>query len=147
MGQDDQGKNLTVISTDVPTTINLGPSATMDLSWLPEDERKALLIDYSKGMLDLSTKAQELHVDAAALKKTLDDLSDTVCKTAKDGNSITITHSQTTTVGRTEVIMGNTEKARSGKLSKSQTGEKDWTPLYIFAGILAVIIIAILMSH
>jgi len=42
--------------------------------------------------------------------------------------------------------MGNTEEAQSGKLSKSQTGEKDWTPYYIFGGILALIIIAALMK-
>jgi hypothetical protein len=118
----------------------------MDLSWLPENERKALLIDYTKGIMDISKKAQELHVDAAVLKRTLDDFSDTTREVSDSGNAVTITHSQTTKVGRTEVIMGNTEEAQSGKLSKSQTGEKDWTPYYIFGGILALIIIAALMK-
>ncbi|MDV6346946.1 hypothetical protein R2083_05375 [Nitrosomonas sp. Is35] len=146
MSEDSNDKNLTKPSGGVPTQINLGPSTSMDLSWLPENERKALLIDYTKGMMDISIKAQELHVDAAVLKKTLDDLSDTTREVSDSGNAVTITHSQTTKVGRTEVMMGNTEQAQSGKLSKSQTGEKDWTPYYIFGGILALIIIAALMK-
>ena len=131
---------------DVPTNINLDPTTSMDLSWLPEAERKALLTNYAKGMLDISVKAQELHVDAGALKKTLDDLSNTTREIAEAGNSVTISHSQTTKVGRTEVIMGNTDQAQSGKLSKTQSGEKDWTPFYIFGGIVAVVIIAAFMN-
>ena len=146
MIENDQEKSLTKSSDGVPTEINLGPSTSMDLSWLPENERKALLIDYTKGMMDISKKAQELHVDAVVLKKTLDDLSDTTREVSDSGNAVTITHSHTTKVGRTEIMMGNTEQAQNGKLSKSQTGEKDWTPYYIFAGILALIIIAALMS-
>lgn len=146
MSENDQEKSLTKSSGGVPTEINLGPSTSMDLSWLPENERKALLIDYTKGMMDISKKAQELHVDAVVLKNTLDDLSDTTREVSDSGNAVTITHSHTTKVGRTEIMMGNTEQAQSGKLTKSQTGEKDWTPYYIFAGILALIIIAALMS-
>lgn len=146
MSENDQEKSLTRSRGGVPTEINLGPSTSIDLSWLPENERKALLIDYTKGMMDISKKAQELHVDAVVLKKTLDDLSDTTREVSDSGNAVTITHSHTTKVGRTEIMMGNTEQAQSGKLSKSQTGEKDWTPYYIFAGILALIIIAALMS-
>jgi hypothetical protein len=147
MSENGQEKSLTKSTSSVPTAINLGPSTSIDLSWLPEDERKALLIDYTKGMIDISKKAQELHVDAVILKKTLDDLSDTTREVSESRNAVTITHSQTTKVGRTEVMMGNTEQAQSGKLSKSQTGEKDWTPYYIFAGILALILIAALMSR
>lgn len=135
-------KNKKTMEIQAPTSINLSPTTSMDLTWLPEEERKALLIDYTKGMLDISIKAQELHVDAAQLKKTLDDLSDTTRDVAESGNAVTISHSQTTKAGRTEVIMGNTDQAQSGKLSKSQTGEKDWTPIYIIAGIIAVVIIA-----
>lgn len=143
MSEDSNDKNLTKPSGGVPTQINLGPK---DLSWLPENERNALWIDYEKSMMDIDKKERELHVDVDILKKTLDKLSDTTREVSDSGNAITITHSQTTAVGRTEVMMGNTEQAQSGKLSKSQTGEKDWTPYYIFGGILALIIIAALMK-
>lgn len=146
MSESDRENNLSKSGNGIPNEINLGPSTSMDLSWLPENERKALLIEYTKGMVDIGKKAQELHVDAAVLKRTLDDLSDATREVSDSGNAVTITHTQTTKVGRTEVMMGNTEQAQSGKLSKSQTGEKDWTPYYIFAGILALVLIAALMS-
>ena len=147
MSENEEKKSLTISGDNVPEVINFGPSTSIDLSWLPENERKALLLDYSKGMIDINKRAQELHVDAAVLKKTMGDLADTTIQVSESGNAVTITHTQTTKVGRTEVMMGNTEQAQSGKLSKSQTGVKDWTPYYIFGGILALIIIAALMNR
>lgn len=146
MSENDREKSLTKPSGGVPTEINLGPSTSIDLSWLPENERKALLLDFTKGILDIGKKAQELHVDAGVLKKVLNDLSDTTREVSESGNAVTITHTQTTKVGRTEVMMGNTQEAQSGKLTKSQTGQKDWFPYYIFAGILALILIAALLG-
>ena len=145
MSENDREKELTKSGSNMPKEISLGPTASVDLSWLPESERKALLIEYTKGMMDITKKANELHVEVATLKKTLDGLSDTTCEVSDRGNAVTITHSQTTAVGRTEIMMGNTEQAQSGKLTKSQTGEKDWTPYYIFGGILALIIITSLL--
>lgn len=147
MSENERKKSIKKFSGSVPAVINLGPSTSIDLSWLPENERKPLLLDYAKGMIDISKKAQELHIDAAVLKKTLNDLADVTIEMSESGNAVTITHTQSTKVGRTEVMMGNTEQAQSGKLSKSQTGVKDWTPYYIFAGILALIIIVVMMSR
>ena len=50
---------------------------------------------------------------------------------SKAGDSVTISHAHTSTLGRTEVLMGNTEKAAKGKLSRSQTGEDDNTMKYV----------------
>ena len=61
-----------VPSSSVPTTIPLSPSTALDLSWLGEEERKIFLMEYSRGMIDVSKKAQELHVDVASLRATLD---------------------------------------------------------------------------
>ncbi|MCX8043532.1 MAG: hypothetical protein N3B18_05325 [Desulfobacterota bacterium] len=145
MTEQAQEKSIMRQRGSVPTVIPCSHDISIDISWLPEEERRVLLVDYTKGMLDISKKARELKIDADALKTTLDNLSDTTQEVARSGNAVTITHSQTTKTGRTEVIMGNTGQALSGKLTKSQTGEKDWTPYYIFAGILALIIIAALM--
>lgn len=125
-----------------PTSVQLGPSSSLDLSWLPEDKRAELLADHAKGMLDLNKRAQELHVDVGALKATLATMSETTQQVSDDDNAITISHTQTTSVGRTEIMMGNTDKARSGKLSRSQTGERDWTPAYIIGGLIALVLIA-----
>lgn len=138
----DNKQHPTPTTGSVPDRIDLTPTSSMDLSWLPEQERKALLLDYTKGMLDLGKKAQELNMDGASLKRTLDDLTVTSNQAAAEGNSVTITHTSSSSVGRTEVIMGNTDSAQKGKLSKSQTGERDWTPYYIFGVLIAVVLIA-----
>jgi hypothetical protein len=132
--------------TTSPSVVPLGPVSSIDLGFLPETERNALLKDYAHKVLDVGAKAQELNVDVSVLKATLDQLAGTTHEVSERGNAITISHTQTTKAGRTEVKMGNTEEARSGKLSKTQTGERDWTPYYIFAGIAAVILIAFLFA-
>ena len=129
-----------------PTSVPLGPSTSIDLSWLSEDERKVILTEYVRGALDISKKAQDLHVDVGVLKSTLQTLAETTRTVAEDGNSVTISHTQTSSVGRTEVIMGNTDRAQSGKLTRSQTGENEWTPYYIIAAIIAVVIIIGLLA-
>lgn len=125
----------------LPTSIPISSNTSIDLSWMPESQRAQLLTEYTRGALDIGRKAQELQVDVNVLRDTLGNLTETTRRVAADGNSVTITHTQSTSVGRTEVIMGNTDNARSGKLSKTQTGEKDWTPMYIIAGLIAVVLI------
>jgi hypothetical protein len=67
-------------------------------------------------------------------------------RTSKDGNAVTVTHTQTTAVGRTEIIMGNTDTANKAKLTRIQTGtETNWTPYHVFAAIAAVVLIVIVI--
>lgn len=127
--------------SEVPTSVPISSNTSVDLSWMPEAQRAQLLTEYTRGALDIGRKAQELQVDVEVLRDTLGNLTETTRRVAADGNSVTITHTQTTSVGRTEIIMGNTDNARSGKLSKTQTGEKDWTPMYIIAGLIAIVLI------
>src|SRR5712692_1629898 len=114
--KNSEQRPIAVATPAVPTAVPLGPSASIDLSWLPEAERKALLTDYVRGALDISKKAQDLHVDVGVLKNTLQTLADTTKEVSESGNAVTITHTQTTSIGRTEIMMGNTERAQSGKL-------------------------------
>lgn len=118
-------KNLPAIKpTNMPTSVVSGTTTAVEmLSMLPENQRNALLAEHAKGMLDISRKATEMHVDVAALSAALGTVASTTVQAAKDGNSVTASHAQTTSIGRTEVIMGNTDAARVGKLTKSQTGE------------------------
>jgi hypothetical protein len=127
----------------LPTAIPISPTTMLDLSHLSEQERKALLFDYTRGMLDVGRKASELNVDVTTLRNTLDNFSQIARIAQEDGTSVTITHTQTTAIGRTEISMGNTDAAKTGKLTRSQTGDRDWTPIYIIAGIVAVVIIAL----
>ena len=126
--------------------ITVGGAPSVDLSFLPQHEQDALMRDYARGMIDIAKKAHELNVDVNVLRDTLGNLADTTRTVAESGNAITVAHTQTTKIGRTEIKMGNTEEAKSGKLSRTQTGERDWTPIYILAGIAAVVLIAFLFA-
>ena len=134
-------------TTGVPTSVPLGGSASIDLSWLPEDKRRELLTEYTRGILDISRRAAELNMDANALRNTLDTLSDSTSKIADKGLSVTASGVHNMTAGRIEVIVGNTKAAGEGKLSKSQTGERDWTPIYVIAGLVALVLIAMSLGR
>ena len=118
----------------------------MDLSWMPEEQRRALMTDYAKGVLDVARKANEIGVEVATLRNTLGTLADNTKQMSQDGLSVTATHVHNSQFGRTEVIVGNTETAGKGKLTKSQTGERDWTPFYVIGGLIAVVLIAIALG-
>jgi hypothetical protein len=139
---DTTPKTGTSLEVVIPTSIALGPAPSFDLSRLPEDEQTALLIDHYRGMLEISRKAIELHEGTAALRSTFRTLAEGTKMVADSGSAVTVSHTQTTSIGRTEIMTGNTEKAWSGRLSKSQTGERDWTPFYIIGGLIAVVLIA-----
>jgi len=134
-------------SSGAPTSIAIATGQTVDLSFMSEAQRTALLAEYARGTLDIARKANELHVDVVTLRNTLGTLVETTRQVSQDGNSVTVTHTQTTAVGRTEIIMGNTETAGKGRMTRSQTGgETNWTPYYIFAAIAAVVLIAIAIA-
>jgi hypothetical protein len=145
----DQDRNVppTSAPTGAPTSIALATGQTLDVSFIPEAQRHALMAEYMRGTIDIARKANELHVDVVTLRNTLGALVETTRQVSQDGNSVTVTHTQTTAVGRTEVIMGNTETAGKGKLTRTQTGtETNWVPYYIFAAIAAVVLIAIAIA-
>jgi hypothetical protein len=48
----------------------------MDISWLPEEERKALLVGHAKGMMDTARRAGELHVEANNVRENLHTFSE-----------------------------------------------------------------------
>lgn len=145
MSQDGNHRS-TGIAKVSPDSIQLGGHVTsVDLSWMSDEQRSAILGDYTRGMLDIERKARELHVNVAALKATLTTLAETTKEVAEAGNAATISHTQSTPIGRTEIIMGNTTQAQTGKLTKSQRGERDWTPYYVFGGLVTVVIVAALV--
>jgi hypothetical protein len=103
--------------------------------------------DYAKGMLDISLEASRLGMEVGVLKDKLSAVAENTAQIAQDGLSVTTTAVHNTASGRVEIITGNTETAGRGKLSKTQTGETNWTPTYVIAAIVAVVLIAMTMGH
>jgi t-SNARE complex subunit (syntaxin) len=127
-----------------PNKIQLGAPNQIDMTGLTEQQVQQLRLKHAEGMLALNHKAQELHIDVAAMNAGLNTMASTVEKLSEAGDSVTITNVQKNALGQTEVIMGNTETAMKGKISRAQRGDKDRTLWYVI--IAAVVIIAAFMA-
>lgn len=139
MSSNDRSRQLSTATSGVPTKITLGQTADLDLSFLPENERQALLTDYARSVLDINKKALELGVEASVLRNTLGTLASTTKEVADAGNSVTLKHEHRTSSGRTEAVLGNTQEAQAGKLG---AGFIDPRTMWIVGALIAVVIVA-----
>jgi hypothetical protein len=115
----------------------------LDLSGLSEGQISELKQEYATGVIDLQKKATELKIEVGALDAALSAFNDQTSRATQSGASATITHTQTTSIGRTEVVMGNTEKAAKGKISRSAGGEEDRTLWIIGVIAIAAVLVAV----
>ncbi|MGH7707757.1 MAG: hypothetical protein ACREM6_07500 [Vulcanimicrobiaceae bacterium] len=128
----------------------LNPGANViDLGSLSQEQQNQLLVEYMRGTLDINKKAAQMHVDVNAFKNMLDVMSTKTRELAdQEGTSVTMQHTQETSVGRTEVIMGNTEQAASGKLTRTMAGDRNLTWLYAVGGaIVVLILVSMFLRH
>lgn len=146
MNENKTDNDVQELQTSSDKEIRFGSVKGLDLEGLDEEAIRQLQVKHAEGLIDLNKKAQELKVDVGALEATLTSMSGQTRQIAEDGNSVTMTHTQDTTLGRTEVIMGNTDKAAKGKLSRSQTGGPDNTLIYLAVGAVVIIVLAIALS-
>ncbi len=128
--------------------LNPGTSI-IDLGSLSPQQQDQLMMEYMRGTLDINKKAAEMHVDVTAFKNMLDVMSRKTKELAEqEGTSVTMQHTQETSVGRTEVIMGNTQQAASGKLTRTMAGERNMTWLYVVGGaIVVLILVSMFLRH
>lgn len=138
-------ENLPVSASKAEHALTVG-NLQLDLSHLPEADRIQLQKKAIEGQLDLHRKMIELGIENQAIDKRIGDMTDKVATAAKDGTSATITGAYEDSLGRTEVIMGNTETAAKGKLTRSQTGEKDMTLWYVAIAAAVIVVIALIMK-
>ena len=139
------GGELVQPNLDSGSTIMLGGSKHLDLSGLTELQRQSLVIANAEGMIAVNRKAQELVADAGALNHSLGTMAHHTNEVAANGHSVTITHTQDSSLGRTEIIMGTSEAAKSGKLSRTQVGSPDYTPLLAGLAVVALVVVALLI--
>lgn len=99
--------------------IQLGAPNQIDTTGLTEQQVQQLLLKNAEGMIALNQKAQELQIDVAAMNAGLNTMASTVEKLSEAGDSVTITNVQKNALGQTEVIMGNTETAMKGRISRA----------------------------
>ena len=98
-------------------------------------------------MIDLKKKAEELKIDNASLAMLLDSFNTEASKATQSNVSMTATHAQTTAIGRTEVVIGNTDRAALGKMSASGAGVPDRLLWIVGIAAVAAVIVALIIFH
>lgn len=126
--------------------ISLTENKSVDLSHLDEESKKEIHALIAKQKVELAKKGMEQSIDVDSLRARLNTFGNQVYEVIEKGGSITITNSKDDSIGRTEVIMGNTDEAAKGKLSRSAKGLPD-NSKWIIIGIIAVVIILILAAN
>jgi len=145
-GELEKSKGEEVNSYPAKDRIQLGSRDVLDLSGLKEEEISELKRQHAEGMIDISKKAAEMGVDVQALDNTLRSFVDQTNKATQDGSHTTITHTQTTSIGRTEVVVGNTETAQKAKMTRSALGQKDITIAVVIIGAIAIVVVAMILG-
>jgi len=128
----------------------LNPVTSADVfAALTEEQRNMLMMEYARGTLDIGKRAGQMHVDVGAFKNMLDVMAAKTRElSAQENTSVTMSHTQETSVGKTEVIMGNTAQAASGRLTRTMAGERNMIPFYaVGAAIVLLILVSIFMRH
>jgi hypothetical protein len=147
--KEEKGKSEMVIREEGKITlppeksIRIG-SEHIDLTGLTEEQIQALKEKYADGMIEVGIKHAETGVDTKALDRKLDTMAEHTKALAKEGAAVTITSTLEDTIGRTEIMMGTSDAAKAGKLSRSQTGQRDLTLVWIGLGVFVIIVIAII---
>ena len=122
---EDTSTKLTAETKDSNVPLNLGDGRNLDLQHLTPEQQQEISLKVQEAKIDLAKKAEAAKIDLHVTKTQIDNLSESSLEATKDGTSFTATHSQDTSVGRTEVVIGNTERAAKGKMSRSGAGLPD----------------------
>ena len=143
----DESRNLPERRPDSKKSIVLGNIREIGLEGLSEEAVQELRREYAKGMIEVNALALKYGVETQALAAALRNMSQETVTASKENTHITMTRTQEDSLGKTEVIMGNTETARKGKLTRAQSGLPDYTLAYIIAAVVIVIILALLLRR
>lgn len=121
--------------------LNVGLVNNLSLEDLNADEKAAIRKEQAHAMIAAQEKMANVAVGVKALDASLSSLASNVSNMTADGISATVTNTREDALGRTEVIIGNTDTARSGKLSRTQRGLKDNTAVWMVFVLAALAIV------
>ncbi len=139
-------KDIVQREEQLPDRITLSGGEQLSLQGLSDEQKRTLMMQHAGAMLELQKKATEYGIDSQGIRNQIDSHIDQANKAKQDGTSATISYVQESSLGRTEALIGNTDKAASGKLSKSATGEKDNTVTIIVIIAIAAVLVALFAS-
>ena len=126
-----------------PTSIQLGSKQRLDLSALSPEARDALVVKHGELEIERDNRRETLRDDLTATTAKMATYAKTAVASAGEGMAVTITNTHDDSLGRTEIIVGNTDAAQKGKLTRSQTGHGDNTKVWIIIAIIAGAVIVL----
>lgn len=144
------GNNLQTTPNNLSTSgniIKIDPilGGSIDLSGLPEAQRNELMTRYGEEMIRLGVKAAETRIDIAGLDGNLQSVNENVNKATQGGYNMQAEQTITTSYGKTTVIVGNTQRAASGKVSGTISGESNNLVKIVVIIAIAVVLAAIFL--
>jgi len=132
------------VQGQVVRTLRLGPQQDLDLTNLDPRQAAALEAKAHEKAIERDDRRQQLKDDLGATAAQLSIFTKAVEDATAQNAAVTITNTKDDSQGRTEIILGNSAAAQSGKLSRSQQGFTDnaklWTVLAVIAGIVIVVV-------
>lgn len=114
----------------------------IDISHLPKNEQDELRKYAAMKQIDLAAAAAQSTTDLQTTAAAVDNMADTTRRMSESGDSVTVRQTIENTAGKTEVLMGNTDEAKSGNVDKLNS-----TWLYIVGGIVLLIVIASFLGN
>lgn len=124
------------------TAIQLSDNSKLVLAGLPVEQRTALIMKYGEKVIELAVRQRAKAHDVQVLGLTMDELARTCREVADSGSHVTIEHTENTDHGRTIITLGNTSAAGRGP-SRSLTGGRDYTLVWIAVALIAFLAIVI----
>lgn len=136
MGNDlePKGANDDLISLD-------GSSGQVDLSGLSPEAKEELKKYALRKRIDLAHSVNETQRDLQATSAAVDNMANATRRMSESGDAVTIRQSIENSVGKTEILMGNTDEAKRGDVDKDN---KTW--MYAVGGVAILLIVASMLG-
>jgi len=146
-GRELQSVEPVVANVPAERAINLAQTDVLDLSGLNDSQIAEIKRQHADGMVSVQVKAAEMKLDVTALDAALTSFTDQTAKASQAGAHATIQHSQTTSIGKTEVVIGNTDRAAAGKINSGSTGHLRTLLVVAAVAIAVVVLVGLFRGH
>jgi hypothetical protein len=119
---------------------------SLDVSKLNQEQQQALQLKLNEAKIDLAASAKKAQIDLEVTKSKMDLHSEMSKNASEDGTAYTGTDSFDSSIGRIEMVVGNTERAAKGKMTRSGAGMEDISMKVIITVGIVVVILALILG-
>jgi hypothetical protein len=127
--------------------LNLAQNDLLDLSGMNDAQIADIKRQHANGMVAVQVKAAEMKLDVTALDAALSSFTDQTAKATQAGAHATIQHSQSSSIGKTEVVIGNTDRAAAGKINTGTGGHMRTLIVVGVVSVAVVVLVGLFRGH